>query len=247
MTFLERYQNGERMEVYQEIERLGSKAFEKNIFKEVEAILIETFQRVRLNLEVIYETLKEQQYSFRTRYQSNSERPLSKPLKNCKKRLAELDQEVAPFGHVPFSLKLFFKIVGSCDLSWDYDTNPEILWEYADPLQIFALDDILEFIRVEDWKERMQEEITEGDCPSLEISADYYHKDNVSGGPAYAIELTKHPSIDSRVLYEEHETTFINYLRLSFEKGGFLRMDKTPFQKEFAAYFEKVKPKLLKI
>ena len=219
MSLIERYKKGETIEVYQDIYNLGENAFEKAFFQDVEQVLIETFQRVRYNLEVIYEALIEHKYQFKTDLVCTSDYPIAKPLQNCGKLLKKLDKEVKPFGYVPLTFKMFFKIVGSCNFGWDYETNPDLLWAYADPIQIDALDDIIEIMEDEDWKDIMQEEIDEDkDClPNISFSADYYHKDNVSGGQAYAIEITKRQSVDSRVLFEEHETTFINYLRLHFD------------------------------
>jgi hypothetical protein len=251
MTLIERYKKGETIEVYQEIYLLGEKAFEKNVFAEIEPVLIETFQRVKYNLEILYAALTERKYQFKTLYECTSDYPIAKPLKNCDKLLIKLDKTVQKFGYVPLSLKMFFKIVGSCNFGWDYDTEPNLIWEYADPIQIAALDDILSLMKAEDWKEMMKELVEDGidedNCPYIEFSADYYHKDNVSGDQGYAIELTPRPSIDSRVLFEEHKTTFIHYLRLYFQKGGFIRIDNPDNEHDFADYLELVLPKLLKI
>ncbi len=251
MTLIERYKNGETVEVYQEIHLLGEKAFEKNVFAEIEPVLIETFQRVKYNLEILYAALTEQKYQFKTIYECTSDYPIAKPLKNCDKLLAKLDKIVQKFGYVPLSLKMFFKIVGSCNFGWDCDEDPNLIWEYADPIQISALNDILALMQAEDWKGMMKDLVYEGidddNCPYIEFSADYYHKDNVSGDQGYAIELTQRPSIDSRVLFEAHNTTFIHYLRLYFEKCGFIRIDHPDSENDFSKYFERVKPKLLKI
>ncbi len=249
MSFIERYKQGETIEVYQDIHKLCEKAFEKEYFEDIEQVLIETFTRVKHNLEAIYETLIEQKYQFKTDFNCTSDYPIAKPLKNCDKLLVKLDKAVKKFGYVPLSFKMFFKIVGSCDFGWDCETNPEILWDYADPIQINSLDDILEMMKDADWKEMTEEGIEDDEeyLPNIGFSADYYHKDNVSGGEEYSIEITKRPSIDSRVLNEEHDTTFIDYLRLSFEKCGFIRIDNPDNQNYYSAFFEKVKPKLIKI
>jgi hypothetical protein len=251
MTLIERYKKGETVKVYQEIHLLGEKAFEQPIFAEVEAVLIETFQRVKYNLEILHAALTEQNYQFKTIYECTSDYPIAKPLKNCDKLLARLDKTVQKFGYVPLSLKMFFKIVGSCNFSWDYDENPNIIWEYADPIQVSALNDMLALMQADDWKGLMKDLVYEGidedNCPYIEFSADYYHKDDWSGGQGYAIELTQRPSIDSRVLFEAHKTTFVNYLRLYFQKGGFIRIDNPDNVHDFAGYLESVLPKLLKI
>ena len=44
MTLLERYKNGESVKVYQEIYLLGEKAFEKELFAEIESVLIKALK-----------------------------------------------------------------------------------------------------------------------------------------------------------------------------------------------------------
>jgi hypothetical protein len=80
----------------------------------------------------------------------------------------------------------------------------------------------------------------------LDLSADYLHKDNISGGPPYAIEITKRPAIDGIFLHEEYDTTFIDYLRITFENCGFSRGQYIN-DPEFMKFVEKVKPQLLPI
>jgi hypothetical protein len=66
----------------------------------------------------------------------------------------------------------------------------------------------------------------------------------ISGGGAYSIELTTKPQVDSRYLNEEHETTFINYLRIAMENCGFSRANVVEDLPEFVGYRSKVKPLL---
>jgi hypothetical protein len=247
MSFIERYNNGEKREVYQEIYELGEKAFDKDIFPDVEAVLIETFKRVCHNLEVICDVLKEMDYQFKTEFDYTSDYPIAEPVKNCAKLLTKLDKTVKPFGYVPLSFKLFYKIVGSCNFGWDYETNPDVLWEYADPIQIGALDDLFDYPLHDEWVDEMKDILAEeedGEGAYIEFSADYYHKDNVSGGMGYAIEITPKPSIDGKVLFEEHNTTFIDYLRLTFENCGFTRIINPEYNNDFGPFFDKVKHKL---
>jgi hypothetical protein len=124
------------------------------------------------------------------------------------------------------------------------------MWEYADPIQIEALDDLFGYPLHDEWVDEMKDILAEGedtDCAYIEFSADYYHKDNVSGGMCYAIEITKKRSIDSTVLFEEHETSFIDYLRLTFESCGFIRIKNPEYGNDFSPFFEKVKHKLKEI
>ena len=54
----------------------------------------------------------------------------------------------------------------------------------------------------------------------LTISCDRFHKDGVSGGESYGIPVP-HPGADAPLLWEWHNTTFVDYLRICFEWGGF--------------------------
>ncbi len=244
MNLIERYNNGETVSVWKDIEMMGEDAFKPEIYSEVEQVLNETFNRVRYNLEVIYEELLKIGYNFNNDKSCNSLKPLTKPLKNADKLLDKLDKMVKPFGYVPITLEKFYQIVGSCNFGWDYENNKAFMWHYSDPIQIGSLDDLIEEMKDNDWQEMMNENVAKGEPVYLELAADLYHKDNVSGGMAYSIEITKQPSIDSLFLFEEHETTFGNYLRICFENCGFSRITNPENKNNYKAFFEAIKPKL---
>ncbi|MBS1602441.1 MAG: hypothetical protein JST42_07215, partial [Bacteroidetes bacterium] len=104
-----------------------------------------------------------------------------------------------------------------------------------DPIQICSVTDLL--------SEANQMEPDDDNEPiGLPVSADYYHKDNISGGPAYSVELTPKPQVDSHFLFEEHETTFVNYLRIAMENCGFSRADEVYDLPSFMNYSKEVKP-----
>jgi hypothetical protein len=148
-----------------------------------------------------------------------------------------LENALKRFGYVPLSLKMFYTIVGSCNFGWDYDTRSDIPWVGADPIAIIPVSDLLDEVK--------EYEADDDNEPiGITVAADYYHKDNISGGAPYSIELTSMPSVDSRFLDEEHDTTFINYLRIALSGGGFSRFDTVTDLPDFMDYFEKVKPKL---
>jgi hypothetical protein len=223
MTFIERYKNGETRTVYAHIMSLGEKSF-----NDIQNVLRETCVRSSFTLDLIYKELSSIGYNFCKETQYNFQRPVVKPLPKTEKLLQQLDKIVKPYGYVPESLKMFYKIVGGCNFAWDYDSNDEIPWEGADPIQIVPLDDLVSEL-VE-----MEGEPLE----YLDISADYLHKDNISGGPTYAIEITERPSIDGHFLNEEHDTTFIDYLKITFENCGF-SMGQYINEPEFIRFSEK--------
>ena len=58
----------------------------------------------------------------------------------------------------------------------------------------------------------------------LELSADFLHKQNISGGPPHAIRLppeTAADAVDPPLLYTRYRRRLVDYLRLAFRYGGF--------------------------
>ena len=235
MNVLARYLQGNTVQVYEELERMGKDAFEGNNLVDTNAVLNETMNRVAYNLGVIHAALVDENYFFKNDPVEDFEFPVLKPQLETSFYVDELQEIVSDLGHVPLSLKVFYKVVGSCNFAWDYDADATIPWEGADPIQLFPLKYLL----------TEAEEIDPDDKPfALPVSADYYHKDNISGGPAYSVELTASPQVDSRFLNEEHETTFVNYLRIVMENCGFARAYAVKDEPGFLDYCKKVKPLL---
>ena len=250
MNFYNRYIRGEDgRSIYDDIDDLGPEAFTDKHFDDVQKVMVETFNRVAFNLGVIYSELKNINYAFKTEFQTNSDKPLLAPLPNTDELLYKLDSETKDFGQIPYSLMLFYKIVGSCNFGWDYEKRPDLIWQYADPIQIISLDDLVAYVSDDDWKEYLNEILEDDDSqyPCIELAADYYHKDNVSGGAPYSIHLTEEQCIDSLFLNEPNETTFINYLRICMENCGFSKITEPENKNDYKAFFEKVKPQLKKI
>ena len=247
MTLYDRYINGETESVYVDIDSMGKTAFSPGNFSDIEKVLKETFQRVAFNLDIIFHELTAFNYLFKTQFEYNFQRPLHKPLADTEELLARLDKSTRQFGFVPQSLKAFYRIVGGCNFAWDYDTNENYIWNYADPIQISSLDDLVSEMMDEDYLADLKEEYKEYGFIGIPISADFYHKDNTSGGLPYSLKLTDKPSIDGRLINEEHDTTFINYLRISFDNCGFSRITNSDNKNDFQLFFDKVKPKLKRI
>lgn len=250
MKFYDRYINDEDgKSVYSDICNLGREAFTDQYFDDIQNVVSETFNRVAFNLEIIFSELKNINYAFSTEFDCNFENPLLSPLPDTDELLIKLDEAIKDFGYVPYSLKLFYRIVGSCNFGWDYYRKPQIFWKYADPIQIYSLDSLVSEVSSDDWKEYLNE-ILEDDpaqLPYLELAADCFHKDNVSGGLPYSIQITTEPAIDSMFLNEANGTTFINYLRICMENCGFPRMTNPENKNDYEVFFAKVKPQLKKI
>lgn len=222
-SYFKRYMNGEHKSVWDEIYLLGEKAYETKHIEDISAVITETMLRVRYNVDILHHKLLDLGYKFLEDLESARTLPDS----NTEQHLSLIDNSISSMGYLPLALKEYYRIVGGVNFIWDYDNFPEEMWfEYADPLYIISLRYLLEDTCREDWKEEMESNISDGYSPSayLVFAPDFYHKDNVSGGQAYSIEVTNPRSIDSKILFEENNITFIEYLRRCFEWGGFPRV-----------------------
>ncbi|SFA47015.1 hypothetical protein SAMN04488511_106119 [Pedobacter suwonensis] len=247
MNFYDRYRKGETHSVYADIEKLGEEAFSPVFYTDVEKVLMETFRRVKLNLDIIYKELRNINYVFWKDEEGNIQ-ALLRPLSDVDEQLDILERNIESIGKLPMSVKMFYKTVGSCDFSWNYQDDPNILWELADPIQIISLSDCILQVTDQYWFEEMEEYIQNKGFgfAFLELSADNFHKDNMSGGAAYALQLNYERSIDGKFLNEPNNTTFINYLRICFESCGFPSISYED-NKIYQEFCDKVKPQLLKI
>lgn len=244
MTLYERYINGHTEQVYQDIYALGQDAFLPGNLPNIEKVLTETFQRAAHNLDGIYAEQENINYVFPTEFKYNFQRPLIKPLQEVEPLVAKLDMSIEPFGFVPLSLKMFYKVLGACNFAWGYETNEEYMWQLADPIQIFSVEDVVLEITDEGFANDLQEQYEKDGFVSIQLSADYFHKDNTGGGPAYSLKVTNQPSVDAAFLNEEHNTTFINYLRICFDNCGFSRITNPENHNDYEAFFEKVNPQV---
>lgn len=245
-TFYAKYLAGETQAVYKDIEKLGDQIFTKSLYKDVDKVLTETFKRVTHNIQIIHRDLKNIGYVLHDDDKNNFNKSLHPPLENTEQLLKKLDQTTHKLGHVPLSLKYFYRIVGGVNLVWDHDKKDSLMWDMADPLQVISLDALLEYIDNDHWQQDMQMLMLDNPKQGayLDISADDLHKDNISGGQPYAIALTPKPAVDSTLLFEYHNTTFINYLRLSFQNCGFINIARDDCDNDFHDFFARVKPQL---
>lgn len=132
--------------------------------------------------------------------------------------IERIEREAGP---LPLAIKLFWWNVGSVNF---IGRHPD--WqgcEYPDPLVVFppslAVVELDEFLA--DREERLR-----CDFPYLvPIAPDEYHKQNVSGGMWYNLSV---PAVadDPPLNDERHETTFVAYLELVVQWGGFPGLDR---------------------
>lgn len=210
MTLLQRYRNGEHKTVWDEMAS-GIDKFGNSISQEdAEAVATETMQRVRRNIETIIERLIDTGYEFGITFNGEENRyaePFRSEPDNAEQNIAYLE---STFGELPLSLKMFWRVVGAVCLVGRY---PD--WaETVDETSIDAL-----WITPADSGEFELYEQEDGEEFVLPLAPDQFAKAVVSGGAPYGIAL---PCATTDAIFTDwHGTTFVNYLRICFEWGGF--------------------------
>jgi hypothetical protein len=206
MNYLERYQNGEYEQVWNDLKNLGADVRNEPHYTQAQAVATETMHRVRRNCERIISRLQTLGYVFGT-YPDGTRRsytvdPLTLPSDEMRADCNELESEAGP---LPLSLTAFWQEVGAIDLVGMHPSWPDGL----DPLVVDPPEGALSFLYDED------EGVFVGLAP------DDLHKDNTSGGDPYGLELPN-PSADFMFMYERHNLFFVSYLRLAILRwGGF--------------------------
>lgn len=126
-------------------------------------------------------------------------------------------------GTLPLALKLFWRQIGSVNLLGAHHD-----WtgcEYPDPLVVYppsaAIDELEEFLA------DREERIASGFPYVVPVSADYYHKADVSGGMWYNVSV---PAVaDDPPLNDEwRNVSFVTYLEISLAYGGFAGLSCSP-------------------
>lgn len=242
-SYLERYLQGECIQVWAELVALGDQIQNEPIYSDAWAVACETMRRVRQNIERMIPRLRALGYVF-LHDQLPKERDFSvqalawiqaippvrtEPPSNIVVQLGVLEREV---GLLPLSLRAFYQEVGGVNfMGWDEEA------EIFDPLVVFAFDrELVEGPDEEppeesdDWADGYREE--EQPLPEeyyhVVIAPDLYHKANMSGGSPYEIRISKTATADAILLNEEHHTTFVNYLRLCCLHAGFPALEAMP-------------------
>ena len=235
-SYLSRYQQGECQPVWQELDALGKDVHQAEMYHDAWAVAVETMKRVRHNVEVLiprlevlgyqfgYEWLKEERPDVDEEWIATQPMRYAPPLPNSAEQIQRFERLAGP---LPLSIRAFYSEVGEINF---FGRHPS--WEQLfererprgqppsnlDPLAVrrLAEDTFQDYIS---WQKVMQKQGMETSSYPLMISLDYELKYNVSGSGAYEIELPN-ASADAVLLHEWHQTTFVNYLRISLHYGG---------------------------
>ncbi len=217
MDYLQRYTGGEFEDVWNELLALGPAVRDEPAYSQARQVADETMRRVRRNLERIVARLRTIGYQFGV-YPDGSPvpyapEPLADPNDSIRKDIRNLQEAVGP---LPISLVAFWEQVGSVDLigmlrSWPMELDPLVV----DPPEA----------AVSELGER-DDQIQSIGHLEASLAPDNLHKDNISGGAPYAVQLPD-SAADFLLRHEKHNLYFVPYLRfaiLSF--GGFPGLDR---------------------
>ena len=204
MNYLERYQNGEFEQVWNDLQNLGVSIRNEPYYTPAQEVATETMRRVRRNCERIISRLQTLGYVFGTfpdgTRRSYRAEPLTLPSNQMRADCEELESKAGP---LPLSLIAFWQEVGAVDLVGMHPSWPDGL----DPLVVDPPEGALSYLD------------DEGEGIFVGLAPDDLHKDNTSGGDPYGLELPN-PSADFIFMYERHNLCFVPYLRLAILRWG---------------------------
>jgi len=228
-TFLNRYQAGERVAVWNEIRALGAEVRVPIYSEDVKAVLDETMDRVRYNVDLLVARLREAGYKFVWPGSDNYETDRSRclPNKDTPELIALLEQLTGP---LPLAMQSWMLRVGDVNLVGNHPKWPAtdmftdalvVEFEYKswglgdDAARTFYQ------MEVEAWQSWVEEEgIEVVGLFNLPFAPDIYHKVNVSGGSPYALVLPE-AGADAVIDINGKHSYFVDYLRECFKWGGF--------------------------
>ncbi len=221
-TLLERYVEGEYRLVWAELLSYGAKVRQEPIFSQAQAVAQETMSRAAQNILMLVPRLHVLGYHF-----AQPDYAFVPPEADVKFRLDTLERLTGP---LPLALRSWCELVGSVNFTgkhpdWpdedDFDTARDALM--VEPL-VGVFDDYVY------WQWACSEGMYEGEEAMrypLSISPDEFVKAEISTGSSYEI-LVPNPAADAPLKNEWHDTTFLNYLRISFRWGGFPGFERYP-------------------
>jgi hypothetical protein len=214
-SWLRRYEAGDRVQVWTEMLGLGPEIrADARAWDEAVKVARLTMQRVRANVELLRDLLPEAGYVFAP---DEGLPVFEPPPEDTSSQLDELEAEV---GRLPLALRCWLEQVGQVNLvgahpGWGYD--------YGDPLVVQAPVDYV-LAEYAGWAADRGTKWDRGSF-TVDLAPDDLHKANISGGPPYAMAVPN-AAVDGVLLWEQHQTTFVNYLRICFRWGGFPGWDR---------------------
>lgn len=209
MDYLARYRNGEHREVTAELTRLAPRS--GAALAQARAVAELAMAQVAHNCGLIAARLAAHGYAWSIWCDPDDDGGASQPL--VASSAAARERARRRIGALPLTLECFWSEVGGVAFTGTHPRFPGLL----DPLVVCPAEDLLD---------QLDDSEPEADgLLHLPLSPDLYHKDNISGGPAYSVALPQ-AGFDFVLLDEARETWFLDYLRdVILRRGGFAALD----------------------
>lgn len=224
--FYDHYQQGFYQEVYNDLLAMQEQVFEETVYPDAIQVIKAIMKRVRTNIEVLIPRLEILGYQFvdgdLNKGQRGSPpqgqawldemfRTFRNPPAETPQLLNVLEQSV---GVLPVSLRGWYEEVGSVNLVGTFPATKDHneLTVVLDPLLINSLEFMIEYFAAIP----PQEEKTK-----LPLAPDGALKYGYSGGGPYTVKIPCR-AFDANFELDRQSMTFVNYLRICFQWGGFL-------------------------
>jgi hypothetical protein len=227
MPFYQAYISGKHREVWAELDSLGEQVLEDRFATDARAVMTETMRRVKRNVQTVVGRLRAIHYRFAAEVMAAEFTPAPPAESREASCLPYLPphplvaqqlgtaQELA--GTMPLSLQGWFEIVGSVNLIGTHAVlSPPDGSVLSDPLVVISLCEIMREL-----KETVHPPFV------VPISPDAQAKAGIASRGLYRVRLPN-PGMDARIESLEPSRTFVEYLRNSFEKGGFPGLPGSP-------------------
>lgn len=222
-NLLARYEQGEFESVWSEIR--SHPYIDGDFRAEVLEVAEATMRRVARNADMLTERLRNHGW-LALIFEDDALRTQPHPRdKDIFRSIEEITASPAP----P-SLLAFWRVVGGINWIWDYNSDMplpnlgvDLPMDEMDPLCIAPPQGIIH--NFDEWEDQKTEAEPDWIEPfQIDLSPDYLHKADISGGVPYGIELPFWGA-DPLFVGEKHKLPFVDYLRLSFRWAGFPRLE----------------------
>jgi hypothetical protein len=205
VDFLDRYLEGQCIQVWTELYGLRAEIRDPETWPDAQAVARETMGRIARNLARLRDGLPAIGYRF-----ARPEQVLVPPPADVAEQIGRVESTVGP---LPLGFRAFWETVGAVDLSGEHPDWPHDL---LDPLMYEMSADYT----VETYEDMVAEGAHRpGEPFDVDFAPDDLHKADISGGSPYAV-LAPDPGADGVVLWEIHQTTFVNYVRIAMRHAG---------------------------
>lgn len=226
LPYFERYLAGEHRQVWLELNALGAGVRADEYAADARAVAYTTMSRVAGNLVTVIGRLREIKYEFEVEsrdrnnvipfgtarwnlWTDTAAKERAAPLMPPERRLADMIRLQQDAGTLPVSLRAWFEIVGSVTLLGRHPVlSPGDGTLLPNPLVIVPFSQVLRA-----WDASPPEIGAEGQPFMAELAP-------CLSGPAYSVKLPA-PGMDAVFENEPNGLSFVNYLRLALQWGGF--------------------------